>query len=99
MAKVVIGRRHNLDWAMSAPLGLDNPAGGLAINQLLKLKARGVITLAQFLEMTKEVEGFEEERPIEIGNCCPVSRFLPSIRENLTQNPVPVLESCESSFS
>ena len=51
---------------MSAPLGLDNPAGGLAINQLLKLKARGVITLAQFLEMTKEVEGFEEERPIEI---------------------------------
>ena len=33
------------------------------------------------------------------GNCCPVSRFLPSIRENLTQNPVPVLESCESSFS
>ena len=51
---------------MSAPLGLDNPAGGLAINQRLKLKARGVITLAQFLEMTKEVEGFEEERPIEI---------------------------------
>ena len=26
---------------MSAPLGLDNPAGGLAINQLLKLKAMG----------------------------------------------------------
>ena len=27
---------------MSAPLGLDNPAGGLAIKQLLKLKARGM---------------------------------------------------------
>ena len=45
---------------------MENPVGGLAINQLLKLKARGLITLAQFLEITQEVEGFVEERPIEL---------------------------------
>ena len=42
------------------------PGGGLAINQLLKMKARGQISLAEFLELTKEVEGFEEERPVEL---------------------------------
>ena len=47
------------------PLGMDAPGGGLAINQLLKMKARGLISLADFLELTKDVEGFEEERPVE----------------------------------
>ena len=40
-------------------VGMDNPAGGLAINQLMKMKAQGLITLAQFLELTKDVEGFD----------------------------------------
>ena len=47
-----------------ASLGMDNPAGGLAINQLMKMKAKGLINLAQFLELTKDVEGFDEMRPI-----------------------------------
>jgi hypothetical protein len=51
---------------MAEPLGMHNTAGGLAINQLLKMKAKGQITLAQFLELTKEAEGFDEERPIEV---------------------------------
>ena len=36
--------------------------GGLAINQLLKLKAKGLISTQQFLEMTAALEGSVEER-------------------------------------
>ena len=49
-------------------LGMDNPAGGLAINQLLKMKAAGHINLATFLELTAELEGFVEERPGRAGH-------------------------------
>eukprot|EP00966_Prymnesium_polylepis_P006817 157123-Prymnesium_polylepis.1 len=37
---------------------------GLPIGQLLKLKAQGHISLQQFLEMTAELEGMNEDRPI-----------------------------------
>ena len=43
----------------------DLAAGGLAINQLLKLKARGLITTQQFLEVTADLEGSVVERPLE----------------------------------
>jgi hypothetical protein len=41
--------------------------GGLAINQLLKLKAKGLISTQQFLEMTADLEGSVEERPINLA--------------------------------
>ena len=41
--------------------------GGLAINQLLKLKAKGLISTQQFLEMTADLEGSAEERPIDLA--------------------------------
>jgi hypothetical protein len=46
--------------------------GGLAINQLLKLKAKGLISTQQFLEMTADLEGSVgvdsvEERPIDLA--------------------------------
>eukprot|EP00966_Prymnesium_polylepis_P036232 840218-Prymnesium_polylepis.1 len=47
-------------------LGMDNAGGGLAVNQLLKMKARGVITLEQFLELTKDIPGFVEDVPVEL---------------------------------
>ena len=40
---------------------------GLAINQLLKLKAKGLISTQQFLEMTADLEGSVEERPIDLA--------------------------------
>ena len=46
-------------------LGTFAPAG-LAIAQLLKLQARGLISAQQFAEMTIELEGSVEERPIEL---------------------------------
>ena len=46
-------------------LGTHAPPG-LAIAQLLKLQARGLITAQQFAEMTIELEGSVEERPIEL---------------------------------
>ena len=44
----------------------DLGAPGLAVNQLLKLKARGLISTQQFLEMTADLEGSVEERPIDL---------------------------------
>ena len=41
---------------------LANP--GLAVHQLLKMKARGLITMQQFLELTSEAAGQYEDRPI-----------------------------------
>ena len=43
---------------------MDNPNGGLAINQLVKMKSAGTITLEQFLELTAGVEGFTSETPV-----------------------------------
>ena len=47
---------------------LANP--GLAVNQLLKMKARGLITMEEFLELTAELAaeaaGSHEERPITL---------------------------------
>ena len=44
----------------------DLAPGGLAICQLLKLKAKGLITTQQFLDMTADLEGSVEERPVDI---------------------------------
>ena len=41
-----------------------NPNGGLAINQLVKMKCAGKITLEQSLELTAGVEGFTSETPV-----------------------------------
>ena len=52
------------DWTrpIGAMSGVDSLApDGLAINQLLKLKAKGLITTQQFLEMTADLEGSVEE--------------------------------------
>ena len=53
---------------MSAALGDGNDAHlgnpGLAVQQLLKMKARGLISAAQFLELTAEVAGQDSECPI-----------------------------------
>ena len=35
-----------------AEVGMRNPNGGLAINQLVKMKCAGMITLEQFVEPT-----------------------------------------------
>jgi hypothetical protein len=43
---------------MSEPLGMHNPAGGLAINQLMKMKARGFITLEQFQFRARQLAQF-----------------------------------------
>ena len=43
---------------------MDNPNGGLAINQLVKMKCAGKITLEQFLELTAGVDGFTSETPV-----------------------------------
>ena len=43
------------------------PRGGLAINQLLKLKAKGLISTQQFCKLTADMVGEDEERPIEVG--------------------------------
>ena len=43
---------------------LANP--GLAVNQLLKMKARGLITMEEFLELTAEAAGSHEERLITL---------------------------------
>ena len=45
---------------MSAPLK-KHLVSGLAVQQLLKMKAKGQISLAQFLELTKEVAGTTDE--------------------------------------
>ena len=45
----------------------DLAPGGLAINQLLKLKAKGLITTQQFLDMTADLEGSVEERPVVLS--------------------------------
>ena len=45
---------------------LANP--GMAIQQLLKMKARGDITLEQFLAFTAEAQGQHEERPIVLDS-------------------------------
>ena len=43
-----------------------NPAGGLAINQLVKMRCAGQITLDQFLELTAGVDGFVKDKPVEL---------------------------------
>ena len=53
---------------MSTPIGMFAAGSGLAIHQLLKMKARGDIDLATFLQLTAEVEGFVEERPVELDS-------------------------------
>ena len=45
---------------------LANP--GIAVQQLLKMKARGQITYQQFLELTAEAAGQHEERPITLDS-------------------------------
>jgi hypothetical protein len=51
---------------------LANP--GIAVQQLLKMKARGVITMQQFLELTAEAAGQHEERPITLeGTSAPAA--------------------------
>ena len=46
---------------------MENTESGLAVQQLLKMKAKGQISLAQFLELTKEVAGTTDELPIIIS--------------------------------
>lgn len=47
---------------------------GLAIAHLLKMKAKGHISLAKFLQLTAEVEGQHEERPITLdGTAAPAA--------------------------
>ena len=43
-----------------------NPAGGLAINQLVKMRCAGQITMDQFLELTAGVDGFVKDTPVEL---------------------------------
>ena len=40
------------------------PAGGLAINQLIKMKCAGQISLEQFLALTAGTDGFTEDSPV-----------------------------------
>ena len=47
---------------MSDPPDLALP--GLALNQLLKMKAKGLLSLQDFLELTKDLAGTDPERPI-----------------------------------
>ena len=53
---------------------------GLAVQHLLKMKARGTISFAQFLELTAKAAGQHEERPITLdGTCAPPWRLPLSI--------------------
>ena len=53
---------------MADPASTSFAPDGLAMSQLLKLKARGLLSLQQFLEMTSELAGSDPrsdpERPI-----------------------------------
>jgi hypothetical protein len=50
--------------ASSIGNGMANPAGGLAINQLVKMRCAGQITMEQFLELTAGVDGFAKDDPV-----------------------------------
>lgn len=60
------GYAWRLTAVMSSVVGMYPPGVGLAVHQLLKMKAKGLIDLATFLQLTAEVEGFVEERPVEL---------------------------------
>lgn len=49
---------------MSDPSPQDLALPGLALNQLLKMKAKGLLSLEQFLELTQDLVGTDPERPI-----------------------------------
>jgi hypothetical protein len=52
--------------ASSIGNGMANPAGGLAINQLVKMRCAGQIKMDQFLELTAGVDGFVKDNPVEL---------------------------------
>ena len=56
-------RNQSRDSRAAMSEALANP--GLAVNQLLKMKARGLITMEEFLELTAEAAG-SHERPITL---------------------------------
>ena len=57
-------RNQSRDSRAAMSEALANP--GLAVNQLLKMKARGLITMEEFLELTAEAAGSHEERLITL---------------------------------
>ena len=44
--------------------GMANLAGGLAINQLVKMRCAGQITMDKFLELTAGVDGFVKDEVV-----------------------------------
>ena len=52
-------RNQSRDSRAAMSEALANP--GLAVNQLLKMKARGLITMEEFLELTAEAAGSHED--------------------------------------
>lgn len=68
---------------------LANP--GLAVAQLCKMKAKGLISLQQFLELTAEAAGQHEERPIELDESAANDSLRPAAARPRTLHAPPFI--------